>query len=62
MAKKLVAVFCVLAYAQLIGKVTAEKSVDQVFRENEIIPDVLSEAPKEILKVRIAKELKKYML
>ncbi|XP_065371597.1 protein D3-like [Calliphora vicina] len=52
MAKQLVVVFiCFLAYFQLGQKVAAENEVEKVFKDNEIIPDVIQEAPKEFLKV-----------
>ncbi|KAI8130948.1 Phosphatidylethanolamine-binding protein like protein F40A3.3 [Lucilia cuprina] len=52
MAKQLVVVFiCFWAYFQLAQNAAADNEVEQVFKDNEIIPDVLQEAPKEFLKV-----------
>ncbi|XP_037814421.1 protein D3-like isoform X2 [Lucilia sericata] len=52
MAKQLVVVFiCFWAYFQLAQNAAADSEVEQVFKDNEIIPDVLQEAPKEFLKV-----------
>lgn len=49
MAKQLVVViFCLLAYFQM--EVTAN-DVEKVFKDNEIVPDVIPKAPQEFLKV-----------
>lgn len=49
MAKQLVVViFCLLTYFQL--EVRADE-VEKVFKDNEVVPDVIPKAPKEFLKV-----------
>lgn len=53
MAKYIVLVFCVLAYFQFGENCATDKDTDKVFREYQIVPDVIPEAPKKFLKAII---------
>ena len=51
MAKKLAAFFAIAVLVVLDQMAAANNEVEKVFKDNEIIPDVITEAPKEFLKV-----------
>lgn len=57
MAKRLVLLVCALAYFQFAQKAVADNDVEQVFKDNEIVPDVLKAAPKNWLRVITYKKL-----